>query len=337
LADKTAVKKGGNVMRDPDEYDVISREDIEEDVSGLEDGEEEDIAQTDMIPADSLEPLAPGTPVYRLRLSYSSETFLAAYSGEPLHCGKQVLVPTRYGRDLAQVMGPSLRSIPQGYLGIVRIERPASGDDMVKAAANRKLEEEAISICKQKIQAHKLDMKLVSVHYLLEDPKVIFFFTAESRVDFRELVKDLVSVFKTRIELRQIGVRDEARVVGGFGVCGRDYCCHTISNKPKPVSIKMAKDQNLSLNSMKISGMCGRLLCCLAYEHAFYGEQRKHIPQEGCKINYDDSIWKVQEVNVVTGNVTLVSEDGRMLHVKTAQFEKADGRWRIKEGALNPV
>jgi cell fate regulator YaaT (PSP1 superfamily) len=315
----------------------MSNSDDDDDISGLEDGGEEEITQTDVIvtPADNFESLAPGTPVYRLRLSYSNETFLAAYSGELLHCGKRVLVPTRYGRDLAQVIGPLIRSNFQGYSGIVRIERPATGEDMTKAAANKKLEDDAFKICKQKIEVHNLEMKLVSVHYLLEEPKILFFFTAESRVDFRELVKDLVCVFKTRIELRQIGVRDEARVIGGLGVCGRGYCCHTVSDKPKPVSIKMAKDQNLSLNSMKISGMCGRLLCCLAYEHAFYSEQRKVIPQEGCKINYDGSMWKIQEVNVVTGTAALTSEDGRFLHIPVAQFEKADGRWRIKEGASN--
>jgi cell fate regulator YaaT (PSP1 superfamily) len=323
-------------MSASDDYDDISQED-EEDISDLEDTGEEDITQTDVIvsPAEGLEPLAPGTPVYRLRLSYSNETFLAAYPGEFLHCGRRVLVPTRYGRDLADIIGPLPRSDLQNYSGIVRIERPAAEEDLAKAAINNKLETDAFGICKQKIDAHNLEMKLVSVHYLLEDPKILFFFTAESRVDFRELVKDLVSVFKTRIELRQIGVRDEARVVGGLGVCGRGYCCHTVSDKLKPVSIKMAKDQNLSLNSMKISGMCGRLLCCLAYEHAFYREQRKLIPQEGCKINYDGSMWRVQEVNVVSGTLSLACEDGRLLHIPGTQFEKIDDRWRIKEGTLN--
>jgi cell fate regulator YaaT (PSP1 superfamily) len=173
-------------------------------------------------------------------------------------------------------------------------------------------------------------MKLVSVHYLLEEPKILFFFTAENRVDFRELVKDLVGIFKTRIELRQIGVRDESRVVGGLGVCGRGYCCHAVSDKLKPVSLKMAKDQNLSLNSMKISGPCGRLLCCLAYEHNFYGEQRKIIPQEGCKITYDGTLWKVMEVNVVLGTVKLSAEDGRQIQFPASRFEKAEGRWQIK-------
>ena len=181
-------------------------------------------------------------------------------------------------------------------------------------------------------------MKLVHVHYLLEEPKILFFFTAESRVDFRELVKDLVGIFKTRIELRQIGVRDESRVLGGLGVCGRAYCCHAVSDNLKPVSIKMAKDQNLSLNSMKISGSCGRLLCCLAYEHLFYSEQRRLIPSEGTKINWDGTMWKVTEVNVVMGKVKLNTDEGRMVQVPSTAFEKADGRWAINitPGKSNP-
>jgi cell fate regulator YaaT (PSP1 superfamily) len=173
-------------------------------------------------------------------------------------------------------------------------------------------------------------MKLVSVHYLLDEPKILFFFTAENRVDFRELVKDLVAIFRMRIELRQIGVRDESRVVGGLGVCGRGYCCNMVSDKLKPVSIKMAKDQNLSLNSMKISGPCGRLLCCLAYEHTFYSEQRRLIPQEGCRISYDGDFWKVSEVNIAAGKISLGAEDGRILQMPFCRFEKIDNRWTIK-------
>jgi cell fate regulator YaaT (PSP1 superfamily) len=318
-------------LSDSDDYDDIPGEDTEEMIAALEDAGEE-ISQTDVIIGsdDELEPLAPDTPIYRLRLSYSHETFLAAFPGNPLPNGTQVLVPTRYGRDLALVIGPIQRSDPQILSSAVRIERLATPEDLAKVAANNKQERNAFEICKHKIEAHNLEMKLVSVHYLLEESKILFSFTAESRVDFRELVKDLVSVFKTRIELRQIGVRDEARVIGGLGVCGRGYCCHTVSDKLKPVSIKMAKDQNLSLNSMKISGMCGRLLCCLAYEHAFYSEQLKVIPQEGCKIAYDGAVWRVQEVNMVTGNVTLAAEDGRQFQFPGSQFEKADGRWRIR-------
>ncbi|MDR0589499.1 MAG: hypothetical protein LBG25_03025 [Spirochaetaceae bacterium] len=319
---------------DSDDYTNILPEDTDEDIASLEDNPaEEDSTDIIVAPAEGLEPLAPDTPVYRLRLFYSHETFLAAYTGEPLAAGSMVMVPTRYGRDLAQIIGPIRRRENQTFSELARIERPASKEDLDKAEFNRRQEQEAFRICRQKIEAHNLEMKLVSVHYLLEEPKILFFFTAESRIDFRELVKDLVGIFKTRIELRQIGVRDESRVVGGLGVCGRGYCCHMVSDKLKPVSIKMAKDQNLSLNSMKISGPCGRLLCCLAYEHCFYGEQRRLFPPEGCKISYDGELWKVLEVNMVMGKVKLSTEDGRQIQMIASAFEKNDGRWSIKKGA----
>jgi cell fate regulator YaaT (PSP1 superfamily) len=302
-----------------------------EDISSLEDRPSEtELEKTDVIVVAGEDALSPDTPVYRLRLSYSNETFLAAFKGETLGNGSWVLVPTRYGRDLAQIIGPVQIKNSAAFSEVARIERPASKEDLEKSAYNQKQEKKAFRICKEKIENHRLEMKLVSVHYLLEESKVLFFFTAENRVDFRELVKDLVGVFKTRIELRQIGVRDESRVVGGLGVCGRAYCCHAVSDKLKPVSIKMAKDQNLSLNSMKISGPCGRLLCCLAYEHNFYNEQRRLIPQEGCKISYDESLWKVIEVNVVVGTVKLSTEEGRQITLPSTKFEKIDGRWQIR-------
>jgi cell fate regulator YaaT (PSP1 superfamily) len=304
----------------------------EEDISRLEDNPSEDtMEEADVITGSgvSLESIAPDTPVYRLRLIYSHDTFLAIYKGDPLKAGASVVVPTRYGRDLAQVIGPVRGS---GVSEIAWIERPASEEDLKKAGRNRGLEKEAFRVCKEKIEKHRLEMKLVSVHYLLEEPKILFFFTADNRVDFRELVKDLVGVFKTRIELRQIGVRDESRVVGGLGVCGRGYCCHMVSDKLRPVSIKMAKDQNLSLNSMKISGPCGRLLCCLSYEHCFYNEQRRLIPQEGTRINHGDTLWRVMEVNVVLGQLKLGSEDGRQITVPVSGFEKVDNRWQIRRG-----
>jgi cell fate regulator YaaT (PSP1 superfamily) len=298
----------------------------EEDISALEDRPDEQTLDADVIVQKGELNLEPDTPVYRLRLSYSNETFLAAFKGDPLIPGSKVLVPTRYGRDLAQVIGSVKSTAPE----IARIERPAAPEDLEKAEQNRAEELDAFKICKQKIEAHKLEMKLVSVHYLLEESKILFFFTAENRVDFRELVKDLVGVFRTRIELRQIGVRDESRVVGGLGVCGRGYCCNCVSDKLKPVSIKMAKDQNLSLNSMKISGPCGRLLCCLAYEHNFYNEQRRLIPQEGTRLNYDGISWRVTEVNVAAGKLTLTGEDSRILIIPFCRFEKAENRWAIR-------
>jgi cell fate regulator YaaT (PSP1 superfamily) len=242
-----------------------------------------------------------------------------------------VVVPTRYGRDLCELQG---RVLDLGSIGrdeVVKIERVATEEDLKKAEANKERERKAFETCRQKIASRNLPMKLVSAHYLLEEPKVLFYFSAESRVDFRELVKDLVAVFKMRIELRQIGVRDEARVTGGCGVCGRVLCCHGVTDKLVPVSIKMAKDQNLSLNSMKISGPCGRLLCCLAYEYGFYRDARRELPSEGARFPFDGTLFRVIEVNPLSGTVKAAGEDGRLLDMSAARFEYAEGRWRVRE------
>jgi cell fate regulator YaaT (PSP1 superfamily) len=304
----------------------------EDDISSLEDERTGCVCQEhDVItgaPA-GIESLAPDAPIYRLRLLYSQETFLAVYRESVLGPGSMVIVPTRYGRDLAQVISPVSGKLPP-VSEIAWIVRVATPEDLEKSRNNTKLEEEAFNICKKKILNHKLEMKLVLVHYLLEEPKILFFFTAENRVDFRELVKDLVSVFKMRIELRQIGVRDEARVIGGLGVCGRSYCCHSVSDKLKPVSIKMAKDQKLSLNSVKISGPCGRLLCCLFYEYGFYSEQQRNLPQEGTRINYMNESWKVAEVNPIACQIKLTADDGRQMNVHACKFERVENGWKVK-------
>ncbi|MDR2543480.1 MAG: hypothetical protein LBC80_08565 [Treponema sp.] len=315
-------------MSSYDDYENID----DEDISALEDDRRETKFQEHNVitgAAAGIEDIAPDTPIYRLRLLYSQETFLAVYREDNLSPGTMVIVPTRYGRDLAQVISPVRGKLPP-VSEIAWIVRAASPEDLEKSRNNYKLEEEAFNICKKKIQNHKLEMKLVLVHYLLEEPKILFFFTAENRVDFRELVKDLVSVFKMRIELRQIGVRDEARVIGGLGVCGRSFCCHSVSDKLKPVSIKMAKDQKLSLNSVKISGPCGRLLCCLYYEYAFYSEQQRNLPQEGIRVSYNNESWKIAEANPVTNQIKLSADDGRQITLPAGKFERTDNHWKIK-------
>ena len=298
----------------------------DEDISLLEDKPEE--RGSISIISQGIETIAPDTPIYRLRLSYSHETFLAIYREDALSPGSMVIVPTRYGKDLAQVMGPI--RCRHDISDIAWIERSATKEDIEKAESNHRLEEEAFNICKEKIEKHQLEMKLVQVHYVLEEPKILFFFTADNRVDFRELVKDLVSVFKTRIELRQIGVRDEARVVSGLGICGRGYCCHAVSDKIKPVSIKMAKEQNLSFNSMKISGPCGRLLCCLSYEYAFYSEQIHRVPQPGTRVSYNNEQWTVTEANMVTGQVKMTNHDSRIVTIPADNFVHIENNWRVK-------
>ena len=172
-----------------------------------------------------------------------------------------------------------------------KVIRVANADDDARVAENKLREKEAFDICLEKIIQHNLPMKLIDVEYTFDNSKVIFFFTADGRVVFRELVKDLATVFRTRIELRQIGVRDEAKMLGGIGFCGRELCCHTFLGDFAPVSIKMAKEQNLSLNPSKISGICGRLLCCLKYENDVYVENRKC----GCKVKNLDALNNVDE------------------------------------------
>ncbi len=268
-------------------------------------------------------------PLYHLKLVYSSESIYATHAEETFSVGDYVIITTRYGKDMALVTGRASAPIGTKPEDIVCIERRATAEDIRKAAELRRKENDAFRIFQEKVRNHKLDMKLIATHYLLEEQKVLFFFSAENRVDFRELVKDLVSVFKMRIELRQIGVRDESRFTGGLGVCGRPYCCHSVSDRLRPVSIRMAKDQNLSLNSMKISGQCGRLLCCLSYEHDWYTEARKNLPAEGIRLHYDGCNFRVTEVNPLTKMIKMQGEDGRLLEIAASRFSKTDNKWGI--------
>ena len=262
-----------------------------------------------------------------MKLAYSFETIYGKNEKNlDLKNGDYAIIPTRYGKDMAKVLGEIKKPMGVKVAEIVSIERKATADDLEKAEVNRKKEIDAEKVFKEKVE---LDMKLISVHFLQEEQKALFFFSSENRVDFRELVKDLVSVFKMRIELRQIGVRDEARIVGGLGVCGRPFCCHGVTDKLRPVSIRMAKDQNLSLNSLKISGQCGRLLCCLAYEYDWYSEARKKLPSEGIHVYYDGTNFKVSEVNPLTSMVRMVGEVGRMIEVNAKRFVRENNKWKI--------
>ena len=179
--------------------------------------------------------------------------------------------------------------------------RKATQGDLKKVEENRKKERHAFEICEKKILDHKLEMKLVDVEYTFDNNKILFYFTADGRVDFRELVKDLASVFRTRIELRQIGVRDEAKMMGGLGLCGRPFCCTSFLGEFQPVSIKMAKEQGLSLNPVKISGTCGRLMCCLKYEQAAYSDLLRTTPKNGAVVNTPEGRGVVVDVNLLTG------------------------------------
>lgn len=293
-----------------------------EDLSSLEDNYESDSEESKSFVFPS--------NLYKVKLVYSFEgIYVTPPEGKKLNAGESVIVSTRYGLDLALVMGES--KVPVGIKpsDVVQIERVATEDDLEKAEKYKQTEKDAFNTFREKVSQHHLDMKLVAVHFLVGEPKALFFFSSDNRVDFRELVKDLVSIFKMRIELRQIGVRDESRITGGLGVCGRPYCCNCVSDKLRPVSIRMAKDQNLSLNSMKISGQCGRLLCCLSYEYDWYAEARKKLPNEGIKLFYDGTNFRVSEVNLITSMVKMMGEDGRFLEVNASRFVKDGNRWKI--------
>ncbi|MFP4565241.1 MAG: stage 0 sporulation family protein [Spirochaetaceae bacterium] len=273
---------------------------------------------------------------FLVKVLHSSETELCVLEEDggiaEVNCGDLLVVNTRYGGDLARVLGPVQKENSGAWEHEREVLRHASDADIARFEDNLRREEDAFRVCREKIDGHGLSMKLVSAHYVLDEPKILFFFTAESRVDFRDLVKDLVSEFHMRIELRQIGVRDNSRLLGGTGVCGRVLCCHGFTDKLRPVSIKMAKVQNLSLNSMKISGPCGRLLCCLAYEYDHYTEQKRKLPGDGSRINYDGSTFQVFDVNVISNRVRLVArEEGRYITVSGDQlaYDQGERRWSI--------
>jgi len=256
-----------------------------------------------------------GKTVWRVKVLYSSATeFCESPEGLEVKVGDTVVVPTRYGNELGKILGRETDAA--AVTGELRtIIRVAAQNDLLRFEENDTREERAFEICREKIDARGLPMKLVSAHYILDEQKILFFFTAENRVDFRELVKDLVAAFRTRIELRQIGVRDEARVVGGLGICGRALCCNSVTDRLRPVSIKMAKEQNLTLNSMKISGPCGRLLCCLSYEFDVYRDARQTLPGMGTRVRFDGEEFRVTEMNVLTRRLRFQGESGRVLDV----------------------
>lgn len=227
--------------------------------------------------------------------------------------GDRVVVETSRGVELGIVRNGkfevSEKEFGKNIKPVIRIATP---EDIQKEKENLELRNEAIRVCKQKIEEYELQMKLIDAEYTFDDAKLIFYFTAEKRVDFRELVKDLAGHFRVRIELRQIGVRDETRILGGFGTCGRELCCKAWLTDFEPVSIKMAKVQNLSLNPSKISGSCGRLMCCLKYENETYTELKEGMPDVGETVETKNGIAKVCDVNIFQG----------LVHVRYIEEEK---------------
>lgn len=257
-----------------------------------------------------------------------------------LEMGNHVIVETARGVEMGTVM-IAPREVPEDTViqplkPVIRIATDADERVVVK---NREKEKEAFQICLEKIAKHKLDMKLVEAEYTFDNNKLLFYFTADGRIDFRELVKDLAAVFRTRIELRQIGVRDETKILGGVGICGRELCCHSYLSEFAPVSIKMAKEQNLSLNPTKISGVCGRLMCCLKNEEETYEYLNSRLPNVGDFVTTDDGFrGEVSSVNVLRQLVKVLVEveDEKELHEYKVEQLKFKPRRRKERVKLTP-
>lgn len=223
----------------------------------------------------------------------------------------KVIVETSMGQEIGEVV-INKRLVPEKSLTapLKKIIRVATPKDLKHQENNRQKEKEAFKICEEKIKKHKLDMNLTEVEYKFDNSKILFYFTADGRIDFRELVKDLAAIFKTRIELRQIGVRDEVKKIGGNGVCGRELCCCSFLGSFETVSIKMAKEQNMSLNPTKISGNCGRLMCCLKYEQNVYEEKLKRLPKLGAIVKTEDGEGTVDSIETLKEIIRVKFKDG---------------------------
>ena len=256
--------------------------------------------------------------------------------GLQLAKNSRVIVETARGIECGEVAMTN-REVPDETVvhPLKKVLRAATQEDLAVLESNREKEKKASQICQQKIAEHKLEMKLVDVEYTFDNNKILFYFTADGRIDFRDLVKDLASVFRTRIELRQIGVRDEAKMLGGLGICGNPFCCSTFLGEFQPVSIRMAKEQGLSLNPTKISGTCGRLMCCLKYEQEAYEDLIRTTPKVGALVSTPDGKGVITEVSLLTGmlKVRLEKNDDNSINV----YHKDDLRVLRDGGRKRPV
>lgn len=253
------------------------------------------------------------TEIVGIRFKSVGKIYYFDPAGLLLKKGERVVVETVRGTECGEVVTAN-RQLEDGEWNqpLKKVLRVATQQDLEQLQKNREKETHAHKVCLEKITKHGLDMKLIDVEYAFDNNKILFYFTADGRVDFRELVKDLASVLKTRIELRQIGVRDEAKMLGGLGICGRPFCCATFLGEFQPVSIKMAKEQGLSLNPTKISGTCGRLMCCLKYEQAAYEDLLRITPKQGTVVNTPEGRGYISEVSLLTGMLKVVLDKNSM-------------------------
>ena len=260
----------------------------------------------------------PSYEIVGIRFKATGKIYYFDPQGLQLEIGSDVIVETARGLEFGKVVIPN-RVVGEDkvVLPLRPVIRAATKEDVLIYEENKRKEKEAAKICLEKIAEHKLEMKLVDVEYTFDNNKLLFYFTAEGRVDFRELVKSLASIFRTRIELRQIGIRDETKLIGGLGVCGRPFCCKKFLDDFCQVSIKMAKEQNLSLNSQKISGACGRLMCCLRFEHELYEEELAKMPKLDALVETPDGRGIVCELSPLCGLVKVRFLGERQMVIKT--------------------
>ena len=270
--------------------------------------------------------------VISVRFKDAGKAYYFDPKGEEFQKGDSVIVETARGLVFGEVVASNQNVAEEAVITPLRaVERRATDADIRRNEENHRKEKEAFSVCEEKIAEHKLDMKLVDVEYAFEGGKMLFYFTSDGRVDFRELVKDLASAFRTRIELRQIGVRDEAKMLGGLGICGQPFCCSRFLNDFHPVSIKMAKEQGLSLNPVKISGTCGRLMCCLNYEQNVYDELLKITPKVGATVKTPQGMGTVISVSLLEQRVKVKFEDNDAPIIFDCCDVKSMGRAANKE------
>ena len=273
--------------------------------------------------------------VIGVRFRSAGKIYFFDPADKPVEVGNHVIVETARGMEYGHVvLGPRDVEEEKVIQPLKMVTRIATPEDDEIERINKENETDPFQNCLEKIQTHQLDMKLIDAEYTFDNNKVLFYFTADGRIDFRELVKDLAAVFKTRIELRQIGVRDETKIVGGIGICGRSLCCHTFLPEFNPVSIKMAKEQNLSLNPTKISGVCGRLMCCLKNEEETYEELNSKLPNVGDYVTTDDGLkGEVQSVSVLRQLVKVlvtVGDEKELREYKVNQLRFKPKRKREK-------
>jgi cell fate regulator YaaT (PSP1 superfamily) len=244
------------------------------------------------------------TEVIGVRFKDAGKVYYFDPEGNKVKKQQRVIVETARGLECGEVTMENKEIEDNAVVKpLKKVVRVATDDDLQRIIDNVQKEKDALTICNEKVLEHKLDMKLTEVEYTFDGSKILFYFTSDGRVDFRELVKDLAGVFRARIELRQIGVRDEAKMLGGLGICGQQFCCSRFLNEFQPVSIKMAKEQGLSLNPVKISGSCGRLMCCLKYEQDTYEALAKETPKYGTVVNTPEGTGMVLEGNIFTGKL----------------------------------